>query len=58
MSISERIVHEIDQLPEEEKRILLEKIREKYFLYPKDAFVVRENYDFWLNDKDDEYDKL
>ncbi len=58
MSLSERIVHEIDQLPEDEKRKVLQKIKEKYFQLPKDAFVVSENYDFWLNEKDDEYDKL
>lgn len=58
MSITERIVHEINQLPDDEKRKVLEKIKEKFFLYPKEAFIVREDYDFWLNHKDDEYDKL
>jgi hypothetical protein len=58
MSIGERIIHEIDRLPDEEKKKVLEKIKEKFFQLPKNAFVVRENYDFWLNEKDDEYDKL
>lgn len=58
MSVCERILQEIEQLPEKEKRVVLEKIKEKFFRYPKDAFVVRENYDFWINEMDDEYDKF
>ncbi|MGO4890246.1 hypothetical protein ACJ2A9_21065 [Anaerobacillus sp. MEB173] len=46
MSLSERIIHEIDQLRDNEKQKFLKKIKEKYFQLPKDAFVVGENYEF------------
>lgn len=44
MSLGERIIQEIDQLPTDEKRKVLVKIKEKFFQSPTSGFVVRENY--------------
>jgi hypothetical protein len=54
------IINEIGGLSEKEREGLFDTLREIYpeqFL-PKNAFVVGSNYDFWLNEKDDIYDRL
>jgi len=43
-------------LPKEEKEEVLKNIKNKYFKLKNDAFVAGENYDFWLNEKDEEYE--
>ncbi|MFB4167783.1 hypothetical protein [Virgibacillus sp. JSM 102003] len=57
MSAEERIIQEIESLSKQEKLNVLKKIRNKYFGNQNGVFVVGENYDFWLNEKDEDYDK-
>lgn len=57
MSAEERIIQQIESLSKQEKLNVLKKIRNKYFGNQNGAFVVGENYDFWLNEKDEDYDK-
>jgi hypothetical protein len=58
MSMVEKIIQEIEQLPIADKQHLFRSISEKYFIHHQDTFVVGENYKFWLNDKDAAYDEL
>jgi hypothetical protein len=54
------LAKEISNLSEEEREFLFDTLRQMYpeKFMPKDAVVVGSNYDFWLNEKDDAYDKL
>ncbi|MDO6451211.1 hypothetical protein [Oceanobacillus profundus] len=55
MSAEEKIIEEIEKLPNETKKHVLKKLHEKYFT-KHEVFVADENYDFWLNEKDEEYE--
>lgn len=55
MSAEEKIIKQIEKLPMETKKRVLRKLHEKYFSQSQD-FVVEENYNFWLNEKDEEYE--
>ncbi|MBN6205200.1 hypothetical protein JYK21_01960 [Ralstonia pickettii] len=55
MSAEENIIEQFEKLPVEAKKRVLRKLHEKYFSQSQD-FVVGENYNFWLNEKDDEYE--
>ncbi|NWQ44617.1 hypothetical protein MLOOGBEN_28440 [Bacillus sp. EB106-08-02-XG196] len=55
MSISERIIKELDMLNEKERLEVLEKIREKYM--SKDVILLNKNYAWWDNEEDDIYNE-
>ncbi len=56
MATAKKIMEEIAQLTDEERKLLLQQLKELYLL--PDAHVLGENYNFWLNDKDDAYDHI
>lgn len=58
MNTINKILQQIEKLPEAEKTQLLQQLNKLYPQIPEDAHVVGSNYDFWLNDDDDVYDKL
>ena len=55
MSMEDKIIKDIDSLPKDQKEKVLQKIKDKYFI-KDDAFVVGGNYNFWLNEKDEDYE--
>jgi 16S rRNA U516 pseudouridylate synthase RsuA-like enzyme len=55
VSISERIIKELDMLNEKERLEVLEKIREKYM--SKDVILLNKNYAWWDNEEDDIYNE-
>lgn len=57
----EEIIISIEKMENEERKKLLNLIKEKYNLInklPEKGFKVGRNYDFWLCEEDDIYDKL
>lgn len=55
MSISEKIMEELDRLDERERQEVLEKIKEKYMT--KDVVLLSKNYEWWDNEEDDVYNE-
>ena len=55
MSISDRIIEEIETLNEQERQKVLEKIKDKYM--SKDAILLSKNYAWWDNEEDDIYNE-
>jgi len=55
MSLIEKIIFEIDELSNNERSKLFQHLMEKYT--QQHCFVVGENYDFWINNKDSAYDE-
>jgi len=55
MSISEKILKELEMLGEEERQKLLEKIKDKYM--SKDVILLSKSYDWWNNEEDDIYNE-
>ncbi len=55
MSTPERIIKAIDMLSEQERKIELDKIKEKYM--DKDVILLGENYSCWDNEEDDIYNE-
>ncbi|MDQ0300553.1 hypothetical protein J2S78_003021 [Salibacterium salarium] len=55
MSIPEKIIKEIDMLSEEERKKVLEKIKEKYM--SPDVILLNKNHDWWDNEEDDIYNE-
>jgi hypothetical protein len=55
MSISERIIKELDLLNEKKRQEVLEKFIEKYMA--KDAIFLSKNYAWWDNEEDDIYNE-
>ena len=55
MSISDKILRELDMLDDEERKKILEQIREKYM--SKDVIQLNKNYDWWNNEEDDIYNE-
>lgn len=55
MSIPERIIKEIDMLSEQDRKKVLDKIKEKYMA--KDVLLLGENYSWWDNEEDDIYNE-
>jgi hypothetical protein len=55
MSISDKIINELEKLDEKERQTVLQKIREKYM--SKDAISLSHNYDWWDNEEDDIYNE-
>ena len=55
MSISDKIIKEIDMLSEKERKKLLEIIKEKYM--SRDVILLSENYAWWDNEEDDIYNE-
>lgn len=53
MSISEKIIKEIEMLSESERLKVLDKIKEKYMT--KDVILLNENHAWWDNEEDDIY---
>ncbi|WP_165820825.1 hypothetical protein [Pueribacillus theae] len=53
MSISDKIIKELDMLDEEERQKVLDKIKDKYM--SKDVILLGGNYSWWDNEKDDIY---
>ncbi|GAA0356311.1 hypothetical protein [Bacillus horti] len=58
MSVTERIIQQIEKLSAVERKELLKALNEKYFSEEDRKFIVGENYDFWLNEQDNAYDAL
>lgn len=55
MSISDKIIKEIDMLSEKERQQVLDKIKEKYM--SKDVIILNKNYSWWDNEEDDVYNE-
>jgi hypothetical protein len=55
MSVPERIIKEIDMLSEQDRKKVLEKIKEKYMT--SDVLSLGENYSWWDNEEDDIYNE-
>jgi len=55
MSISEKIIKELEKLDAEERQMVLEKIKEKFM--SKDAIFLNKNYSWWDNEEDDIYNE-
>ncbi|WP_240378009.1 hypothetical protein [Bacillus piscicola] len=55
MSIPERIIKEIDMLSEQDRKKVLDKIKEKYMA--TDVLMLGENYSWWDNEEDDIYNE-
>ena len=55
MSISEKIIKELEKLDAEERQMVLEKIKEKFM--SKDATFLNKNYSWWDNEEDDIYNE-
>lgn len=55
MSISDRIIKELDILDEKERQKVLDKIKEKYM--SKDTILLSKNYAWWDNEEDDIYNE-
>ena len=57
----EEILHEVEQslgkLQPIEKQLVLRELLKKYG-HAEDAMVVGSNYNFWLNEEDDIYDRI
>ncbi|GGP16970.1 hypothetical protein [Oceanobacillus neutriphilus] len=53
MSIPEKIIKEIDMLSEQDRQMVLDKIRKKYMA--TDVVLLGENYSWWDNEEDDIY---
>lgn len=51
MSIPEKIIKEIDMLSEQDRQMVLDKIRKKYMM--TDVVLLGENYSWWDNEEDD-----
>lgn len=54
-------VKKIDNLDNDERKIILMLIKEKYDLtnkLPNNGFPIGDDYNFWLNEDDDVYDEL
>ncbi|WP_180271550.1 hypothetical protein [Fredinandcohnia onubensis] len=55
MSISEKILKELEMLGEEERQKLIEIIKDKYM--SKDVILLSKSYDWWNNEEDDIYNE-
>jgi hypothetical protein len=55
MSISDKILKELDMLEEKERQKVLDKIKDKYM--SKDVILLSKNYDWWDNKEDDIYNE-
>jgi len=55
MSILDKIIKEIDMLSEQERKKVLDKIKEKYMT--EDVILLGENYSWWDNEEDDIYNE-
>lgn len=55
MSISKKIIEEIDMLSEKERQKVLDKIKEKYMA--NDVILLSKSFDWWDNEEDDIYNE-
>lgn len=55
MTISEKILKELDMLNEKERQNVLDQIKNKYM--SKDVILLSKNYDWWDNEEDDIYNE-
>lgn len=55
MSMPERILKEIDMLSEQDRKKVLDKIKEKYMA--ADVLLLGESYAWWDNEEDDIYNE-
>lgn len=55
MSNPDKIIKEIDMLSEQERKKVLDKIKEKYMV--EDVILLGENYSWWDNEEDDIYNE-
>lgn len=55
MSMSDKILKELDMLGEKERQNVLDKIKDKYM--SKDVILLGRNYDWWDNEEDDVYNE-
>lgn len=55
MSLSDKILNDIDRLEVKEREKVLNKIKEKYMI--SDAIKLNENYSWWDNSEDDIYNE-
>ncbi|MBM7649948.1 mRNA-degrading endonuclease RelE of RelBE toxin-antitoxin system [Bacillus ectoiniformans] len=55
MSISEKIIKDIEMLSEKERKQMLDKIKEKYMA--NDVILLSKSFDWWENEEDDIYNE-
>lgn len=56
MATTDKIMEQIARLTPDERKLLFQELKKLYLL--PDAHVLGENYSFWLNEKDDAYDRI